>query len=245
MADDRSLDLGEREDDALDDLEDLDPVERGRGLTMRHPVLLVLVLAGAVFMAVHHWPRAAYLLQAGEPADCGDISRRPGLKADNPEALPKLEHDRYCKLVGTIQSWAILAAGGPEKDDPTASPQARNAGRKYYLKLVGDRVFVVLAADREDVINYRLRHGNLLGFEVNETGRMIDPDRERGYDTVAETLRLKFSIPEGEPIRIFDTTDQPLDRWPQALVVVLMGFTALLALFGLGRFAIRRIRSTA
>lgn len=222
------------EDEALLDDEEWDdefPRRRG-GITMRHPLLLVLVLAGSVFMFIETWPRAEYLFSAGEPADCGDISARPGLRQRAPDELPELGHDRFCKLRGVVQSLAILATGEPKE---IGDPYERQAGRKYYVKLDGDKVFAVLDASRKDVVDYRARKGSLFGFEVTGAGRMINPDQEEGFKATARTLRLKFSIPDETTIHIFDTTDEPSDRWPYAVICGLMALTAVLALFGLVR----------
>lgn len=220
-----------------EDWED-DPPPRRAGITMRHPLLLVLVLVGSVFMLVETWPRAEYILQAGDPADCGDISARPGLRQRAPDELPELKHDTFCELTGVVQSLAILATGEPKE---VGDVYARQAGRKYYVKLDGDKVFAVLAADRKDVVDYRARKGSLFGYEVNGTGRMIDPQQDPGFTATARTLRLKFSIPDDTMLRIFDTTEEPTDRWPFAAICALMAFTALLAAFGLLRIVRARM----
>ncbi|MEZ4463716.1 MAG: hypothetical protein R3F43_04145 [bacterium] len=64
---------------------------------------------------------------------------------------------------------------------------------------------------------------------------MIDPDREPGYGATARTLRLKFGVPDGETMRVFDTTDTPGSRWPAALAFGFLILTGLLALVGLIR----------
>ncbi|MCA9527122.1 MAG: hypothetical protein KC549_12590, partial [Myxococcales bacterium] len=220
-------------------LEDWDaPPPRRRGYTMRNPVLLVLVLAGSVFMAIKYWPRVAYLIESRNPADCGRISDRPITRMEDEAKLPPLEHDRFCTLTGVVQTFTILATG-EARDTP--DPRKRNEGRKYYVKLDGDRVFAVIAADRPDVVKHRERQGSLLGFDVEGAGRMIDPDREPGYAATARTLRLKFGVPEGEPMRVFDTTDTPGSRWPAALAFGFLVITASLALLGLIRLVRLRL----
>lgn len=203
-----------------------------RGTTMRHPVLLVLVVIGSVFMFIKTWPKVDYMIAARTPTECGDLSQRPEQRSDDPAGLPPLPHDTHCHVRAHVQRLSILATGASAE---TGDPSTDNAGRKYYLKLDGDKVFGVIAADRPDVINFRLRRGNLLGFEVDTVGRMIDPDQEPELRATAKTLRVKFGVPDSEPIRIFDTTQQPGDRWPYVAICVLMVFTALLALFGLLR----------
>lgn len=236
--DDPSRDPGPAtEDDALDDWLEDDAPPRRAGFTMRHPVLLLAVLAGAVFMAVRSWPGTAYMLRARTPAECGSITERPRLRAEDPQAVPPLPHDTYCHVSGAVQLLTTLATGQARDLD---DPYRRDEGRRFFVKLAGDNVFAVLAADRKDVVNHRLRKGSLFGFQIDEPGRMIDPDREPGYAGTARTLRLKFSIPDSEPIRIFDTTDQPSSRWHHAAALIAMVFTALLALFGLVRVIRRR-----
>lgn len=206
------------------------------GLTMRQPLLLLLVLGGALFMSYAYWPRASYLLQAGKPTDCGELANRPGMRQRG-ETLPELPHGRYCKVYGLVGQLSILATGEPQD---TPDPVEKQRGRKYYVKLVGDNVFAVLAANRDDIVQHRLRQdGSLMGFVVDETGRMIDVDREPGLAQAAQRLRHQFRIPDGERVWLFDTTEQPSDRWGAMVIVGLMVLTALLALFGLTRVALR------
>lgn len=204
-----------------------------RGVTMRNPLLLLAVLGVAIFLFVESWPRTAYML--AEPTECGDISKRPMQRQSDPAAAPALPTDGLCHLVGVSQSRGNLATGAPRDD--TEDPYEKNAGRKIYVKLFGDRVFAVLPADRE-VIGYRLRNDGLVGYEVDAVGRMFDPDAVEGYADTARTLRLKFSVGSDQPIRIFDATDDPADRWPYAIISVVLLLTALLAAFGLGRIVL-------
>lgn len=229
-----------RQGPTIDQLEDefedaWDEAPRPRGVTMRNPVLLLAVLAGSVFMFIKYWPRVAYMIEARTPAECGKIHLRPEQREAG-EGLPPLTHDTWCNAEGLVQNFTILATGEPKEH---TDPARRNEGRKYYVKLDGDKVFVVLAADRPDVINFRARRGSLLGFRVKEPGRMIDPDAEPLYGETGRKLRLHFSVPETETIRIFDTTDTPASRWPAAVGCVFLLLTGLLALFGL----IRIVRS--
>jgi hypothetical protein len=188
-------------------------------------LLLALVFAGSAFMVAHHAPGAAYFLKAGEAADCGGEAA----------AMPR---EAFCRLGGHVADLEVLVAGDP--GDPKADLRARSAGRKLYVRLWGQRVFAVLAADRDDVLAWRERHaGALPGFEVEGTGRLFDPDGDAVYAGVAATLRQRYGIPAHEPIRLFDTTDQPMDRWPAALAVALMTLNAALALTSLIRVAWR------
>lgn len=222
------LTIDELEDEFDDAWDDAPPP---RGVTMRNPVLLLAVLAGSIFMFVKYWPRVAYMIEAQTPAECGKIHLRPE-KREAGEALPPLTHDTWCTAQGLVQNFTILATGEPKEH---VDPARRNEGRKYYVKLDGDKVFVVVAADRKDVVKFRARRGSLLGFEVKEPGRMIDPDADPLYAETGRKLRLHFGIPATETIRIFDTTDAPSSRWPAAVGCVFLLLTGLLALFGLIR----------
>lgn len=208
---------------------------RRRGVMMRHPLLLIAVLGAAIFLLVQSWPRTAYMF--AEPAECGDISIRPELARTTPDAVPELPVDGLCHLVGISQSRGNLATGEARED--TDDPYEKNAGRKIYVKLVGDRVFAVLPASRA-VLDYRMRQDGLVGYPIDATGRIFDPDRLEGYEDTARTLRLKFSVGSDEPIRIFDTTDDPADRWPYLIVSIVLLLTALLALYGLVRLFLAR-----
>lgn len=207
-----------------------DPPPPPRGVMMRNPLMLLVVLGVAVFLFVESWPRTAYLF--AQPVECGDIARRPDLRQNDPDNLPALPTDGLCHLVGVSQSRGNLATGEPRTD--TEDPYEKHAGRKLYVKLFGDRVFAVLPADRE-VIGYRLRNEGLVGYEIDAVGRIFDPDAVEGYAETARTLRLKFSVGSDQPIRIFDATDDPTDRWPYAIVSVVLLLTALLAAYGLLR----------
>lgn len=208
---------------------------RRRGVMMRHPVLLLAVIAAAIFLLVQSWPRAAAMF--ADPIECGDISTRPEQRRANPDAVPELPTDALCHLVGLSQSRGNLATGEPRED--TDDPYEKNAGRKIYVKLVGDRVFAVLPASRE-VLDYRTRRDGLVGYPIDAVGRIFDPDALEGYQDTARTLRLKFSVGSDEPIRIFDTTDDPADRWPYLIVSIVLVLTALLALYGLIRMILAR-----
>ena len=210
------------------------------GVTMRHPVLLVFVMAASVFMVHRHWRQATRLLEPDHLVQFGEITDRPHLKSEAPESLPRLEHNRYGKLSGVVESTQLLWTG-PKTD--SADPVKKLEDRKYYLKLLGDRVFVMIAARRADVREFRMKHNNsLLGFALeNATGRMIAVDSEPSYRGLAATLRYKHSIPDDEPIWVFDTTAQPMDPRFAGGVVGLTALIALLALFGLVRLGIRRL----
>ncbi len=240
--DDSTPDPGpDEDDDALLDWvdEDEDAVPRRRGLTMRHPVLLLLVCGLSIFTAYRSWPGAARLIAARQPTDCGDITERPFQRVDHPDAVTPLPADTYCRVIGVVQNQTVLATGVPEE-----SPDLyhRDAGRKFYVKLSGDNVFAVLAADRRDVVDHRLRQSSLVGFPVDAVGHLFDPDVDPVHRATARTLRLKFSIPDIEPIRLFDTTDLGLGSWPNVVVLLISLIIGSVALFGLARLLVRRRR---
>ena len=105
-------------DDHFDDFDDYEDFEEqaARGFTMRHPILLVLVLVGASFMAYKTWPRAAYFF--ADLADCGALSDRPMLKQNDPEKVPPLNHDTYCTLDGTVHLMHALATVKKDGNQP-------------------------------------------------------------------------------------------------------------------------------
>ncbi|MBU0554190.1 hypothetical protein KKF91_19110 [Myxococcota bacterium] len=215
-----------------------------RPTTMRHPLLLVFVILGAAFLFWRSLPPALEFFDADAPGDCGDLTLRPEQRAAQPD-LPPLPHKQYCRLQSTVDTLSILATGEEQR---SIDPYKRHEGRRYFVKLAGDKVFAVFAGERRDVVNYRDRKSSLVGFQVDEVGRVLDPDVMRGYEGTARTLRLKYSIPDGVPIRLFDTTDDPKKRWPYLLVCGLMLMMIGLASFGLARLglaAARRRRQAA
>ena len=229
--------------DAVEDAHD--PPPNGwqpprRGVAMRHPTLLLLILAAAIFMIYAHVPIARYVLQSGDPADVGDITDRPDFRAEG-QPVPALTHDRFSVLSGIIESTRLLWTGRQTTDDE-GKPQVE--GRRYYVKLAGDKVFIVLDAERADIDDYRLRHeGALLGFHIErESGRMFDADREPGYRELGAQLRARYGLDSEQTVWVFDTTDQPTDRWYPTVVIALMTFIAGLALFGLIRVGRQRLR---
>ncbi len=214
-----------------------------RGVTMRHPALLIAVMACSIFLCVNYaWPRFALLHAARTPVDCGDIGARPDQRASDPSALPELPNGVYCTLHGIAADRARLGTGEAQE---TTDPYEKHRGRKFYLKLFGDKVFAVIAADRKAVVDYRLKKMSLIGYEISGVGRMIDPDRDARFKATASTLRLKYSIATDTPIRIFDATDQPGSPWIYAGILAALIFTALLAAYGLLRLVLRRREAEA
>ncbi len=209
-----------------------EPQPRRGGVTMRHPVLLVAVLVGSVFLSFQTWQRVQHRFEVQEVLDCGDLNQRP--YQDGAQPLP---HDRWCTLTGIIQSPTVLATGEPTE---TTNPYKRHAGRRFYVRLDGAKVWAVLPGDREDVVDYRARKGSLFGYEVKTAGHMIDPDQDPRLKRTGDVLKVKWGEPRDAEIRIFDTTEGPGSPWPYVGMLALLAVTALLALYGLVRVARRR-----
>ena len=191
--------------------------------------MLVAVFVGAVALMARLWAGATFLLIAGPSSECGDIGAREALRERDPAALAPLEHGTWCHLKGVVAYPAILATGQENPKAPSLSE--RNRGQKFITQLEGDRVFVVVPGDRVDVINHRIEFGTLFGFHVDEKGRILDPDADPRYREVSGALRAKFQIPEGDPIRLFDTTDDPLSHWFIGLAMVVVLFIAVRAVW--------------
>lgn len=231
--------------DEFDEYEDFEETV-ARGFTMRHPILLVLVLVGASFMTYKTWPRAAYFF--ADLSDCGVLADRPMLKQSAPNSLPPLEHDTYCTLDGTVHLMHALATVKRDGSQPGSNggqlePRSELGGVKYYVKLAGDAVFAILPADREDVHRHRMRQSSLFGYQVRESGRIFDPELESGAQSTGRYLRLNFAIPDDQRILLFDVTQQPSDRWGFLVILGLMLLTICLAGFGLLHMLVKRLTS--
>lgn len=236
-------------DDHFDDFDEYDDFEAqaARGFTMRHPILLVLVLIGASFMAYKTWPRAAYFFV--DLSDCGVLADRPMLKQNDPSNLPPLKHDTYCTLDGTVHLMHALATVKKDGKQPGSNggqlePRSELAGVKYYVKLAGESVFAILPADREDVHRHRVRQSSLFGYQVKESGRIFDPQMEPGARSTGQYLRLNFGIPDDQRILLFDVTQHPSDRWGFLVILGLMAITIALAAFGLLHMMLKRHASS-
>lgn len=220
--------------DEDDDAEDTPARSRRRGgYAMRHPLLLIVVFVASCWMMVAYWPRVAYILESREPAEFGVVSDRPGLREDAPDKLPPMIHNRFGRLQGTVEH-----AFWTPPDDGAAT---------YFGKLSGDKIFVILTGEDPTVEKFRLRRGSLTGFDVDGTGRMINPAEEPQFARLGMQLRLKFQIPDTEQMWIFDTRDQPYGqgRWRAILAEAALAFTALLSLLGLLRMLMRARRASA
>jgi hypothetical protein len=228
----------ETEYEAIDDMESF---RNQRGFTMRHPVLLVGVIAASIFLGVKTWERAAFFFV--EATDCGVLLDRPALKAQSPSAAPELQHNAYCKLKGINEQISALSTAKEDGTQPfkdgNYESKAELEGVKYYVKLAGDNVIGVIPAHRDDVMRFRERKGSLTGFEFDEPGRLIDPSKVPSLRKTEAVLRIRWSIPDQEPIYIFDLSEKPSDRWKDLAVFLILAFTALLAFFGLIRLLLK------
>ena len=219
------------------DLGELEQPQTARraGIVMGNPILLVLVLLGAAFVLYKSATRASFYFQ--EQSQCGVLAERPVIRQQNPSALPELKHGSFCQVVGTVQglnAYATTKENDAGKQNRYKTPEQLE-GVRYYVKLAGDSVFAVLPASRMDIYKYRIRNNGLFGFEMDEPGRVIDPDAEPRYAKIGAFLRLNFGVPKDKAIRVFDFTDQPSDHWPYVLVSSLMGLMVLVGLVGLVR----------
>ena len=224
-------------------IDDMERFRNQRGFTMRHPIILVGVLIGALFLAYQTWPKASFFF--AEPTDCGDLSLRPSQEAKAPGSAPRLDHNLFCKLKGINGQLSALATAKKNGEQPFRNGQFETKesleGVKYYVKLVGANVIGVIPADRDDVMRFRERKGSITGFEFDDAGRLIDPSKLAYLRKTESALRIRWAIPDSERLLIFDLTQKPGDRWTDLTVVLLMIFTACLALFGL----VRSIRQRA
>ena len=212
---------------------------------MRRPLLLVLVIFGASFLGLKTWEKAQFFF--AETQDCGVLVDRVRTIDNPPKDQVPFKHDTYCKLAGTVQMLNAYATPKKDGSQPGIGGQIETLreleGVKYYVKLAGDNVFAILPADRMDVHKYRVKKQGLFGFSFHETGRIIEPKREGRYIRTGRFLQLKFAIPEGQPVFIFNVNEHPGDRLKYLVIVGLMGLTILLALFGLLRIIRIRLRS--
>jgi hypothetical protein len=191
--------------------------------------LLVAVFIMAVGLMARLSAGATFLLFHGRTLECGDIGQRAAQRETNPEAVSALEHGSWCHLKGVVAYPTLIATG--EENPKASSLSERNRGQKYITQLEGDRVFLIIAADRVDVINHVIEFRNLFGFHVEEEGRIIDPDRDTRFAEVGPTLRKRFEVPDDAPLRLFDTTDEPLGNWFVGLSLVVVAFIAVRSIY--------------
>jgi len=195
----------------------------------RHSLLRLGLLAAVFVMAVALMARlsagATFLLFHGRTVECGDV----GARGATDTALAPFEHGTWCHLKGVV-AYPILVATGQENTS-ASSLSERHRGQKFISQLEGDRVFLIVDGGRVDVVNHRVEFGNLYGFHIEEEGRIIDPDADPRFSEVGPTLRARFRIPSSDPIRLFDTTDEPLSNWFVGLALVVVLFIAVRSVY--------------
>ena len=232
------------DDGTIDDelYRDVEAFRRQPGLTMRHPLLLVVILGVSVFLTVKTYPRAAFYF--AEPGDCGLLAERPIKKAKG-EAVPEFHDGQYCVLEGSVQSHGLplsttMENGESPHKEGIESDRARLEGVRYYVQLNGENVFAIIPADGERVHRHLNFRGNLVGFTFQEPGKFTRLKDHPTLKATEDKLRLKFSIPDAQDVWLFDVATRPEDRFSDVLTTSATSFTAFLALFGLVRTFLRR-----
>ena len=246
MVEDNEMTQFESEDEWLyADEVDLNLRPARRGIIMRHPILLIIVIAAATTLGYKTWPKASFFF--AELADCGPLLERSQDLSKAEGDFVALQHDTYCKLAGTVQTLNTFATPKKDGTQPGRGGQIDTLieleGVKYYVKLAGGNVFAILPADRKDVHAYRAKKQRMFGFSIDEAGRVIDPTQEDRFARTGRFLKLKFALPDDYPVYLFNVTEHPADRWPYLAIIGLMALTVPLALFGLGRILWLRRRT--
>ena len=235
------FDQGDIDDELYRDVESF---RRQPGITMHHPLLLLLVLGGSLFLGWKTYPKAAFYF--AEPGECGVLAERP-IKRAQGETVPDFQDGQYCVLEGSVQSLTALTTpkedGSQPYKDGIEEPREQLVGVRYYVRLNGENVFAIIPADGERVHRHRNFRGSLVGFTFQAPGRFTRTKDHPELKKTEETLRLKYSIPDSEEIWLFDVATRPEDQFSDVLVTSAMGFTALLALFGLIRTIARHRRA--
>lgn len=221
--------------------QDEGPPPRQRGVTMRHPALLVVVLVCSALVSVRASQDLRHRVLQREVLSCGDIGERPMQKAEAPDTVEPLPDDRWCSLTGIVSSPVTLATGEAVE---TNNPYKKHAERTFFVRLSGERVWAAIPGDDWDMNNHRIKKGSLFGFQVTGVGHIRDPDRSAELRRTAEVLRLKWGEPRETEIRIFDLTKAPPSIWPPLGVLSVATLATLLAVYGLA-LIIRRRREDA
>ncbi len=217
--------------------QDDEPPPRQRGVTMRHPALLVVVLVCSALVSFRASQDLRHRLVQRDVLTCGDLGERPMMKAEAPEKVKPLPDDRWCSLTGIVSSPVTLATGEPAE---TNNPYKKHAERTFFVRLSGERVWAAIPGDNWDMNNHRIKKGSLFGFQVTGVGHIRDPDRTPELRRTAEVLRLKWGEPRETEIRIFDLTRPPPSPWAPVAVLCVAVLATVLAIYGLLRIARRR-----
>ena len=205
---------------------------------VNHPVPLFFMLAISIALMFIIFPKAKLYFQ--EVKDCGDITYRPSQK---PADRISLDHDTFCKMTGTVSDLRVCSSGtehlknvNQKKSKLPAQEEFEDA--RYFTKLAGDKVFIILDAADDDVYAHRKKYrgDGLFGFGVDHVGRVINPNSEGGkYHSIGKFLRTHFALSQTDEMRLLDTTDTPDDHIFHLIALVLVTLGALLASFGLIR----------
>ena len=145
-------------------------------------------------------------------------------------------------MTGTVADLRVFSSGadhldGPEFEKGVLPPQSAFDGVKYFSKLTGDKVFVILNAadDRVYTVSAACRRC-LFGFNIDHVGRIVDPSQTSGsLKKIGHYMRRQFIVPANRPIRLFDTTDTPNSHLGHFIAWVVAALGALLASYGLIR----------
>ena len=168
------------------------------GFIMNRPIPLTMVLLVSIILLVLIYPKAElYLKPVG---DCGDITTRPELAPNDRIALT---HNTFCRMTGTVADLRVFSSGadhldGPEFEKGVLPPQSAFDGVKYFSKLTGDKVFVILNAADDRVYKYRRKHAGdaLFGFNIDHVGRIVDPSQTSGsLKKIGHYMRRQFIVP--------------------------------------------------
>lgn len=208
------------------------------GFIMNRPIPLLIVCIVSIILLVLIYPKAELYLKPVQ--ECGDITYRPETAPD--KRIP-LEHNTFCRMIGTVADLRVFTSGGDHLDGPmyekgVLPPQADFEDVRYFSKLSGDKVFVILDAAADDVYSHRRRHDGdaLFGFGVDHIGRVIDPAKTSGnLRKVGYFMRQQFVVPPSRPIRLFDTTDNPGEHLSHFIAMITAAIGLLLSVYGLVR----------
>jgi hypothetical protein len=161
------------------------------------------------------------------------VARATALRAESRcgDAAP-LEHGSWCDLKGVVAYPTLVATGRGEHPGRRRSRSA-TAGRSSSRQLEGDRVFLVVAGGpggrrSTTVVEFRqpLRFPRRGGRSDHRPGSST-----RGSRRSARRCGSASRIPAGAPMRLFDTTDEPLGNWFVGLALVVVLFIAVRSVF--------------
>lgn len=159
------------------------------------PFARVLWVAGAIFTAVVVW------LKWPDPNatdDCGDLDVAVDTSA--------WRHDTRCTLRGTATNPLNITMG---KVDNSKEGPAQFAGLRRFVQLNGSNVIAVLPGDRPAVAAFFAERDSLVGFRVDSPGRLIETDKDAGYQGLGIGLRKKFGLAPDVQLWLFDTDPDP------------------------------------